>query len=372
MRLPAALLCLTLAGHAVAGPDREPLEPGAALGELIGEPAPAGARYGLNGAPPGPPGLLPVAPSESGPHWLVAYSADATPVAWYRFRVVGEATPLRPVALAVDARPPEVQLLLEGPWREVDGRTVAGAGVALQVAAEDDAGGIELTLLVDGEPLPAGAHWVARDDGPVKLALLASDALGNRGERAATEIWLDRTPPQLEWRRLDGRPGVPEDVFDGRRARIALRASDALAGVQALSLGGRRHEAAALAGELTVNVDAAGLDYLIEDRVGNRGEGRIALRADTEGPRFVATRNGEPVDLDNARLQRSDAIRLAAEDDLSGVARACVEASIWYGSCRELPVDLIGLAPGRYMLEFRAADRLGNRSLQRVPMEVLP
>lgn len=372
MRLPAALLCLLLAAHAAAGAERKHFEPGADLGDLIGGPTPAGARYGLNGAPPGPPGLLPVAPAEPGTHWLVAYSADAAPVAWHRFRVAGEASDLRPIALAVDARPPQAQLLLEGPWLEVDGRTVAGSGVSLQVTAEDDAGGIEVSLLVDGEPLPAGANWIPRDDGAVHLALLTSDALGNRGVRATTELWLDRTPPQLEWRRLDARSGVPDDVFDGRRARIALRVTDALAGAQALSLGGRRYEAAALAGELTVNVDAAGLDYVVEDRVGNRAEGRIALRADTEGPRFIATRNGAPVDLDGARLQRSDAIRLDAEDELSGVARACVEASIWYGSCLELPVDLIGLAPGRYMLEFRAADRLGNRRLQRVPMEVLP
>lgn len=372
MRQLAALLCLTLVGHAPGSMAGEPLVPGADLGALVEGGAAAGQRYGLNGAPPGAPEVLPAAPVEPGPHWLVAYTADGAPQAWYRFRVAGEPSALRPVAIAVDARHPLASIRLEGPWLELDGRIVAGVGVELQVEAEDDAGGIEIVLLVDGQPLPAGARWTQRDDGPVQLSLVTSDALGNRGKRAASEIWLDRTPPRLEWRRLDAREGVPDDVFDGRRARLSLQAGDALAGVQRLGLGGRSYTAEALAGGLTVDVDAAALDYFIEDQVGNRAEGSIALRADTEGPRFVATRNGEPVELEDARLRRSDAIRLDAEDALSGVARACVEASIWYGSCRPLPIDLVGLAPGRYQLEFRAADRLGNRSLRRLPMEVLP
>jgi hypothetical protein len=354
----------------------EPLVPGADLAELVDDPG--GKRFGLDGAPPGALGQLPRAPTEAGKHWLVTYGAEGEVLAWLRFEVGGEIDgqhgEVRTIEMQVDNAPPQAQLRLVGDQHTRDGRQSVGPQSGVEVEASDLSGGVSVALLVDGQAVGAGKRWTTdRADGRYRLSLQVADALGNQGERGAVEVELDSSPPTLQWQRLDAQPGIAEDIFDGKRARLSVAITDAGAGLRAATLGSRTLPPEQLAaGRTDLDVDADSLDYRLDDAVGNRADGRIALRADSEGPRFVASRNGEPVDLLRAKLYRSDSLQLAAEDSLAGVARACVEASIWYGECRELPVDLIGLAPGRYRLEFRAADRLGNRSIERLTMEVLP
>jgi hypothetical protein len=368
--------CVLLLLAAAVG--AEPLLPGTDLGELVDDPG--GKRFGLDGAPPGALGQLPRAPTEPGKHWLVIYDAEGEVLAWRRFEVGGEidgeidGKQVRTIEMQVDNAPPQAELRLIGDQHTRDGRQSVGPQSGVEVEASDPSGGVSVALLVDGQAIGAGKRWTAdRADGRYRLALQVADALGNRGERGAVEVELDSSPPTLQWQRLDAQPGIAEDIFDGKRARLSVAITDTGAGLRAATLGSRTLPPEQLAaGRTDLDVDADSLDYRLEDAVGNRADGRIALRADTEGPRFVASRNGEPVDLLHAKLYRSDSLQLAAEDSLAGVARACVEASIWYGECRELPVDLVGLAPGRYRLEFRAADRLGNRSIERLTMEVLP
>ncbi len=357
----------------------QPVAPGDDLGEQLGGLA-ADRRFGLDGAPAGAVGVVPPAPDAPGAHWLVEYDGNATPTRWHRFEVVVDsesadgASAQRSLPLLIDASPPTAAIRLTPAVRSESGATVVGPEVGIEVEASDPSGGVAVILLVDGQPLATDVRWSeGRLDGSYQLSLRVSDALGNAGERGTTEVVLDSTPPTVEWRRLDPINAVAADVFDGKRARLAITATDAAAGLASLTLGDRSHDADPLtAGVIEVTVDAGSLDYVARDRVGNVGRGAIALRADADGPEFVASRNGEPVELDGATLLRSDRLQLAAEDRLAGVARACVEASIWYGSCRELPINLVGIAPGRYLLEFRAADRLGNRSYRRLSMQVLP
>lgn len=138
-----------------------------------------------------------------------------------------------------------------------------------------------------------------------------------------------------------------------------------------MTLGGRAVDAARLSAEgIQLRVDPQNLDYVLVDGVGNRLEALLPLRVDREGPALQVFVDDQPVDVASLRITRAQRMRLQAVDAPAGVAGACVEASVWYGECRELPVDLVGLSAGRYRLDFRARDSLGNRTSQRFSVEV--
>ena len=75
---------------------------------------------------------------------------------------------------------------------------------------------------------------------------------------------------------------------------------------------------------------------------------------------------------EGTQLPRSHQLDLRAVDEPAGVARACVQLSIWYDECRPLPLSLLGIGAGRYVVTFRATDRLGQRAYARYEVEVLP
>lgn len=380
MRLGGVVLIgLLMAGS--AGAQAPEFEAGEALESLLPEATAAGLRFGLNGAPPGPLGLLPAAPVQTGAHWLVGYDPEGRALHWQRFSVVGPqaaaADDCCEIELVLDADAPTARLLFEGPVLETSPfaegeRRVLAADANIRAEAEDDSGVVEARLQVNGRTIAADGRW-SEDlgEGAVQLAVEAVDALGNRAQRAQTEVWLDLSPPALVWQRLDAGVGVPADVFDGRRARLRLQASDALSGVRRLVLGGRELDPVRASAEgIELRVDAGGLDYILVDGVGNRIEARLPLRVDREGPELQVFVDDQAADIGTLRITRAQRLRLQAEDEPAGVASACVEASVWYGECRSLPMDLVGLSPGRYRLDYRASDTLGNRSTRRFHVEV--
>ncbi len=329
-------------------------------------------RYGDNGAPPGANGAF--ATELPAPQWRVGYDTSGMPQTWERLGKADSDGDVLSLKLTVDAAPPQASLRFNGAMVETAQGVVLGPDADIAIEASDPSGGVSAELRVDGKPLAAGAGLSdGRDDGSYRLSVWVSDALGNSGETGVVDVQLDRTPPTLSWRRLDAKSEVADDIFDGKRARLAIDLLDEGAGVKSLRLGDNEHAAVEIGNApLEVEVSASSLEYSVVDRVGNDAGGRIALRADTEGPVFIARRNGQPFELGNEPIRRTDSIQLSAEDALAGVARACVETSIWFGDCRELPLDLVGIAPGRYRLEFRASDHLGNRRISRFAMEVLP
>lgn len=385
MRLSGAVLfsCMVLVtsihGHVPAmaaqfDPTPE-FEPGASLQRLLAGTPIQDLRFGLNGAPPGSAGQVPQAPDQPGNHWLVSFDAQARPQSWHRFVVLGTAKPAanaeRRLELLLDARAPDVELRISGPQVFKEGIRVVGPDARLDIVASDPSGGVRAVLQVDGSPAERQTWAREVGEGRVRLAVDAEDALGNRALSEVTHVWLDRSPPTLRWERLNGREGVPEDVFDGRRARIRVFAHDLQAGVSMIRVAGRELDAVRAGREgIELSVDAGSLDYVIEDAVGNRSEGQLPLRVDRNGPRLEVRLDAKIVDPDALRVQRHQVLSLQAVDTPAGVARACIEASVWYRECRPLPMDLVGLAPGRYALEFRAADTLGNRSVQRFSVEV--
>ncbi len=380
MTLSAAVLGLLLA--ASLSDDVVQVEGGSRLDALVPSDIRSTSRFGLNGAPPGAEGVLPAAPDQAGDYWLVGHDAEGRVRAWYRFRVgpPGEgqhvdkgAERSMPIDLVLDVDAPRAQLQVEGPQIEREGRRIVAADARLRLAPSDPSGVVQATLLLDGQALSSPETWAqSRAEGPVRISAELQDALGNRATRELGALWLDRSGPLLEWQRLDPKADVPEDVFDGGHARLRLRASDPLAGVARVEVGGRALDAGfadSVGVELRVEGDA--LDYVLEDAVGNRSEGRLPLRTDREGPELQLFVDSQRIAIDAVRITRAQQLGLQAVDALAGVAQACVEASVWYRECRALPLDLVGLSPGRYALEFRAIDRLGNRSARRFQVEVV-
>ncbi len=350
--------------------------PGAGLAGLVrGEPV-VERRYAIDAAPHGEPGTLPPAPVAPGDYWLVSYGADGAPLAWHRFRVAGEPGDAGgKVMLHVDREPPAATLSFAGPRHPgPDGLVLAPSAMPGIHLGADPAGATGGELVVDGEPVAIASDWaVGRPEGALTIGVASRDALGNQGITAATRIVLDRTPPQLEWRVLGQREGVPADVVGARDLRLHVRVVDALAGPGWLVIGDRRiDDPAALATGIEIDVPAGPLTFRVADAVDNVADGALPLRIDTDGPRLLAVGAGDVRPAEGLRMRRGDPVQLVAEDALAGVADACVEAGVWYGQCRALPVDLVGLGPGRYPMEFRAVDRLGNRSRQRLHVEVLP
>jgi len=335
------------------------------------EPVPESTqRLSIDGALAVPATSVATQPEERPARWQVRFDAQHQPSDWQRLEGSDASSTTITHALLIDDQPPEARLSFNGAVVEQSGLTWLGSDVAVEASANDPSGGVSVALLVDGEPAP----WSAtRPDGSYRLAVRATDALGNVGERGEVEVKLDRTAPALEWQRLDARPGVADDIFDGRRVRLAIQVTDAGVGVAELTLGKHTHRGSELeGGRIEVKLDADALNYTLRDLLGNQTQGEIGLRIDVDGPVLRLQRNGESVPLTAAKFSRSDRLQLSAEDEGAGVAAACVEASIWYRECRELPLDLVGISPGRYKLEFRAADRLGNRRVERHVIEVLP
>lgn len=379
MTLSAALLSLLLAASALD--DVVQVEGGGSLDALVPSDIRATSRFGLNGAPPGSEGVLPAAPDQAGDYWLVGHDTEGRVRAWYRFRVgpPGDderenegADPSMSIDLVLDVDGPRAQLQVEGPQIEREGRRIVAADARLRLAPSDPSGVVQATLQLDGKALTAPETWAqSRAEGALRISAELQDALGNRATRELGALWLDRSGPQLDWQRLDTKAEVADEVFDGGRARLWLRVSDPLAGVARVVVGDQALDPRAVSEGVELRVEGEALDYVLEDAVGNRSEGRLPLRADREGPELQLSVDGQRVDGASVRITRAQQLGLQAVDTLAGVAQACVEASVWYRECRALPLDLVGLSPGRYALEFRAIDRLGNRSSRRFQVEVV-
>jgi hypothetical protein len=364
--LSAAALSALLAATPVE------LASGAALDAALGIDSSETERYGLNGAPPGARGALPAAPDAPGLHHLVVYDQDGRPHRWLRFVVNGDATQPGTLVLPVDRQPPALEVLAEGTV-EREGRRYAGSSTALRVEASDPSGlQGKPSLHLDGAPIaePERPAW-PQVDREVQLLARGSDALGNAGESPALNISFDRTPPSLSARRATEREGVPADVVAPGES-IILRLADAGGGLGSLLLADFEHPLDGGAVQEIEQIMPASTDYRLTDQLGNVASAELPLRLDDAPPRLLLVSDGlaQPAS-DGARLPRSERLELVAEDPLAGVARACVELSIWYDECRALPITLVGSDPGRYRVVFRATDRLGHKASERFEIEVL-
>lgn len=369
------LLSALLLGAVAPLPAAE-LAPGSDLRTALDLAAdPADARYGLNGAPPGARGVVPAAPAEPGTHWLVRYASDGSVAAWRRFRIAGEPRTTAPALnIPIDRTPPALRWQIDGPQVERDGITLVGPAARLQASAEDGSG-------LDGEVLATlgdtGATQppAALDSlGSAAVSLSARDRLGNRASLGPLPLQHDADAPTLAAQRATPVEGMPSDVVRAGDDPVILTLADAGAGLGGFSAGAITHDFTGEA-EASLRLEGVPADgrYRLDDRLGNTVEAVLPLRIDSAPPRLRLRADGVELDLSRpVSLRRSQTVELDAVDEPADVARACVALSIWYDECRPLPLSAVGITPGRYRMEFRAVDRLGQRAHQYLPLEVLP
>ncbi len=349
------------------------LAPGATLADALGLQVEAGSRYGLGGAPPGPRGKLPNAPAENGEHFLITYADDGSPARWQRFIVTGGSAGESTLLLHIDRQPPALTLRVDGALQRGDA-LYAGPAARLRIEASDPSGlGDGPQLSIDGAAVddPQNIRWPDSDQ-LLRIQAEGSDALGNRGVSETLTLHFDRTPPELQAERVDELPGVAPDIVAPGEA-IRLQLSDAGSGLASLQLGDTQLDLAGDATQVVALEMPTSTGYTLGDRLGNTRIAELPLRLDDAPPQLQLVSDGQAQIASNgARLPRSERLDLVALDALSGVDRACVELSIWYGDCRALPLSLVGIDPGRYRLVFRASDRLGHKAYERLEIEVLP
>jgi hypothetical protein len=268
---------------------------------------------------------------------------------------------------------PTLQISAEGTLLR-DGRTYGGGDLRLSLRGEDPSGlGKELHLLLDWQPVtsPTDIDWPPVDR-EVKVVGRGDDALGNRAESDPLVLTLDRTPPTLAARRASPQAGIPADIVAPGEP-ITLLLEDTGVGLASLELDARTHALDASGAQTMTMPMPATTAYVLRDQLGNAASRSLTLRVDDAPPRLMLVSDGVAQAAgDSTTLPRSERLDVVAEDPLSGVARACVELSIWYDECRPLPLSLVGIDPGRYRVVFRASDRLGNKASERFEIEVLP
>ncbi|MCB1555077.1 MAG: hypothetical protein KDJ14_14845 [Xanthomonadales bacterium] len=362
------LLVLALAASPVS------LPPGADLLEAMQMASSSDARYGIDGAPPGPRGAKPHAPETPGAHYLVEYDIDGIIVRRVRFRVAGEAAAPPALRLSVDREGPTISLRATGST-EQGGKHYLGANSSF-VAEATDASGVSgaPTLRMNGGVLadPNAPAW-PNADGPLSLQVAARDALGNEALSGPFEYWLDRTGPSLAASRVKPREDLDADVVMPGDA-IELTLQDQGAGLGTLTIGGQSTTLDPVPRQsLPLTLATADPAYVVVDRLGNATTAELPLRIDGAPPRLVFVADGVEREVtEGTQLPRSHQLDLRAVDEPAGVARACVQLSIWYDECRPLPLSLLGIGAGRYVVTFRATDRLGQRAYARYEVEVLP
>lgn len=326
----------------------------------------------------------PLGAEQLGPHWRVELDANGRPTAWQRTAEPTAAAQPGPVPvklqLAIDRHGPALSLSWQPeavPGVATSEPPVVGPTSRPLLSAIDSAGIDSLSLWSSsGAELRTDSWSASLDEGTHQLSLRAVDRLGNRSEHASAAFRLDTSPPQFSWRRLDPVEGVPDRLYDGKRAEIELVVSDALAGIdrfqvqsdEAANADDRSLEVRRLT--LTLTDAESSIHWRASDRVGNRTEGTLELQVDQQGPGLRIESLGATLDPDLARLPPDQPLRLIAVDDAAGVEKACVKSSIWREACRDLPLDLIGLSAGRYALTLFARDRLGNTTRRRFEIEV--
>lgn len=134
----------------------------------------------------------------------------------------GEASGMAIRAEALDQAPPAGAIHIAGPSVRIGEKLVFGPSTRLEVAATDEASGVEgWTPAIDGRDAQAAALAGPWSDGDHEVGALATDLCGNRGSIQPVRFTVDAMPPAVTWNVADaargergkGRFGMP------RRAR---------------------------------------------------------------------------------------------------------------------------------------------------------
>ncbi|MFL6293111.1 MAG: LysM peptidoglycan-binding domain-containing protein [Thermoanaerobaculia bacterium] len=134
----------------------------------------------------------------------------------------GEASALAIRAEALDQAPPAGAIHIAGPSVRIGEKLVFGPATRLEVAAVDEASGVEgWTPAIDGRDAQAAALAGPWSDGEHEVGALAMDLCGNAGPIQPVRFTVDARPPAVSWNVADAARGERGKARFGmpRRAR---------------------------------------------------------------------------------------------------------------------------------------------------------
>jgi len=111
-------------------------------------------------------------------------------------------------AEALDQAPPAGAIRIAGPSVRIGEKLVFGPATRLEVAATDEASGVEgWTPAIDGRDAQAAALAGPWSDGEHEVGAVALDLCGNRGPIQPVRFTVDATPPAVSWTVADAARG---------------------------------------------------------------------------------------------------------------------------------------------------------------------
>ncbi len=274
----------------------------------------------------------------------------------------------RRLELVVDGTPPAVRLETGQPAVRGDAGLVVAAATPFHLSAEDSGSGVASTFLeLDGqtvapdrlqEPWPAGEHT---------LSATAEDGVGNRTQPVELRFIVDTEPPSI----LCKARGAAEATIKGHRwfrtpLQVTCTVDDDLAGVASVV---RRDADLWTTGATFVLSDRDTVTVRGTDRVGNTVERTFRWAVDNDPPEpILRSVEGQPVGP-AVTLATGEALVPGAVDRDSGTAT--IAYRIGGGAWIPIAGPIRFRHAGRYDLELRACDALGNCTKRSWIIEVI-
>ena len=334
------------------------LEPGASLKELL---EPSSRFVAVSGALPIAIELA-LAPDKPGTYWLAQWSNINDAPTLLRFVVRGDSVndEVRAISIPLDVDAPTARLVWNSGDEESTLTAAVGANQVPRLTTADQTGVRSAELLIDGRRTESGSWRQDLHSGTHRFSAQVEDVLGNRAEVEFGNLLVDLDAPDVALQ--SDAPG--EDVWVGRPPYdIVATALDAHGPVDVqVSVAGRTRCRGI--DQVSCRIRKAEFDVIAEDALGNVATRTFALKVDRSAPTLVTV---PPLQGNRVKVRVGEQVFLSAED-INGVVSSC--ASRAFGRCVELPITFDAKSGGSYRFRVSATDRFGNKSKQKIRIEV--
>ncbi len=291
------------------------------------------------------------------------------PVGWFEISQQDRAAAFSSAKkLMLDSSAPSAALTLSGPWVTTDSGTILAAPDVKLVMTFEDVAGVNNWRLTDfNQPSSADSRWAMGDH---ELVLIATDALGNKGQAGRLDFSIDDRGPNVDWEiRSDPLAKGPKGSVYAPPVAVQLSAADQ-AGVQLLEIDDGSGWRSVQTGS-SLNIQSSGFKARARDGLGNVTQIGASWIYDLDAPQIHVSAAGVAIaENDEIALAVGESIDILVTDDGVGVA----ESSYRYNrkQRRKLPKTIRFVDRGWYQVEIRAEDKLGNERIRHVDVRTSP
>lgn len=258
----------------------------------------------------------------------------------------------RQTRIVLDRSGPPIQTAWTGPHLPRDGYTLVGPAARLTVSSRESGVADSVSYRL-GDSAPVDELPSPLPSDLTSIEITALDSYGNPST-ITERLRVDASGPEVT---LNLESEITEGTgYSTVPARVSINAFD-------LETSARISSPRVAIGE-TIDVRGTELEVIAEDELGNVSTTTLSWRYDTEGPVAKVLFEGEsyaPGKL--IRLSVDDAVEFEVSD--AGVGVSDIEYRYNGNRWLPLPNRLRFLNRGRYRLDVRSTDRVGNQTKQR-------